>query len=61
MSAPSRSTGGLRAQSDSTAADLFFFRQKRFGLKNERIDVLKFRALHHRLADPLALKDGHQE
>ena len=33
-----------------------FFRQKRFGFNNERIDVLKFRSLHHHLADPLASK-----
>ena len=33
-----------------------FFHQKRFGFNNERIDVLKFRSLHHHRADPLASK-----
>ncbi|PWT82721.1 MAG: undecaprenyl-phosphate glucose phosphotransferase [Acidobacteria bacterium] len=33
-----------------------FFRQKRFGFNNERIDVLKFRSLHHHWADPMASK-----
>jgi exopolysaccharide biosynthesis polyprenyl glycosylphosphotransferase len=28
------------------------FRQKRFGINNELFDVLKFRTLHHRHADP---------
>jgi Undecaprenyl-phosphate glucose phosphotransferase len=32
------------------------FRQKRFGFNNERIDVFKFRSLHHDQADPLASK-----
>ena len=32
------------------------FRQKRFGFNNERIDVFKFRSLHHHQADPLASK-----
>ena len=32
------------------------FRQKRFGFNNERIDVFKFRSLHHDQADPLAAK-----
>jgi exopolysaccharide biosynthesis polyprenyl glycosylphosphotransferase len=30
------------------------FRQKRFGFNNERIDVLKFRSMHHHQADPTA-------
>jgi len=30
------------------------FRQKRFGFNNERIDVLKFRSMHHHQADPAA-------
>jgi Undecaprenyl-phosphate glucose phosphotransferase len=29
-----------------------FFRQKRYGFNNEVIDVLKFRSMHHRFADP---------
>jgi Undecaprenyl-phosphate glucose phosphotransferase len=33
-----------------------FFRQKRFGFNNERIDVFKFRSLHHNMADPTASK-----
>src|SRR5262249_55188508 len=33
-----------------------FFRQKRYGFNNERIDVLKFRSLHHHWADPMASK-----
>jgi Undecaprenyl-phosphate glucose phosphotransferase len=33
-----------------------FFRQERFGFNNERINVLKFRSLHHHLADPMASK-----
>jgi Undecaprenyl-phosphate glucose phosphotransferase len=33
-----------------------FFRQKRFGFNNERIDVFKFRSLYHHQADPLASK-----
>jgi Undecaprenyl-phosphate glucose phosphotransferase len=33
-----------------------FFRQKRFGFNNERIDVFKFRSLYHDQADPLASK-----
>jgi Undecaprenyl-phosphate glucose phosphotransferase len=33
-----------------------FFRQKRFGFNNERVDVFKFRSLHHHWADPLASK-----
>jgi Undecaprenyl-phosphate glucose phosphotransferase len=33
-----------------------FFRQQRFGFNNERIDVLKFRSLHHHWADPMASK-----
>ena len=32
------------------------FRQKRFGFNNERIDVFKFRSLHHHQADPTASK-----
>jgi Undecaprenyl-phosphate glucose phosphotransferase len=32
------------------------FRQKRFGFNNERIDVFKFRSLHHDQADPSASK-----
>jgi Undecaprenyl-phosphate glucose phosphotransferase len=32
------------------------FRQKRFGFNNERIDVFKFRSLHHNMADPNASK-----
>jgi Undecaprenyl-phosphate glucose phosphotransferase len=32
------------------------FRQKRFGFNNERIDVFKFRSLHHHQADPSASK-----
>ncbi len=32
------------------------FRQKRFGFNNERIDVFKFRSLHHHQADPDASK-----
>jgi Undecaprenyl-phosphate glucose phosphotransferase len=32
------------------------FRQKRFGFNNERIDVFKFRSLHHDQADPMASK-----
>jgi Undecaprenyl-phosphate glucose phosphotransferase len=32
------------------------FRQKRFGFNNERIDVLKFRSLHHDQADPSAAR-----
>jgi Undecaprenyl-phosphate glucose phosphotransferase len=31
-----------------------FFRQKRYGFNNEVIDVLKFRSMHHRFADPEA-------
>ncbi|MCC6983626.1 MAG: undecaprenyl-phosphate glucose phosphotransferase [Bauldia sp.] len=31
-----------------------FFRQKRYGFNNEVIDVLKFRSMHHHLADPHA-------
>ncbi|HET7156651.1 MAG TPA: undecaprenyl-phosphate glucose phosphotransferase [Hyphomicrobiaceae bacterium] len=30
------------------------FRQKRFGFNNERIEVLKFRSMHHHQADPTA-------
>jgi exopolysaccharide biosynthesis polyprenyl glycosylphosphotransferase len=33
-----------------------FFRQKRFGFNNDRVDVLKFRSLYHAHADPLAQK-----
>lgn len=33
-----------------------FFRQKRFGFNNERIDVFKFRSLYHNMADPAASK-----
>jgi Undecaprenyl-phosphate glucose phosphotransferase len=33
-----------------------FFRQKRFGFNNERIDVFKFRSLYHEMADPTASK-----
>jgi Undecaprenyl-phosphate glucose phosphotransferase len=33
-----------------------FFKQKRFGFNNERIDVFKFRSLHHNMADPTASK-----
>jgi Undecaprenyl-phosphate glucose phosphotransferase len=33
-----------------------FFKQKRFGFNNERIDVFKFRSLHHSMADPTASK-----
>ena len=32
------------------------FRQKRYGFNNERIDVFKFRSLHHNMADPTASK-----
>ena len=32
------------------------FKQKRFGFNNERIDVFKFRSLHHKHADPHATK-----
>jgi Undecaprenyl-phosphate glucose phosphotransferase len=32
------------------------FRQKRFGFNNERIDVFKFRSLHHHQSDPNASK-----
>lgn len=32
------------------------FRQKRFGFNNERIDVFKFRSMHHHQADPTASK-----
>jgi Undecaprenyl-phosphate glucose phosphotransferase len=32
------------------------FRQKRFGLNNERIDVFKFRSMYHHHADPTASK-----
>ena len=33
-----------------------FFSQKRFGFNNERIDVFKFRSLHHNMPDPTASK-----
>jgi Undecaprenyl-phosphate glucose phosphotransferase len=33
-----------------------FFKQKRFGFNNERIDVFKFRSLYHEMADPTASK-----
>jgi Undecaprenyl-phosphate glucose phosphotransferase len=33
-----------------------FFKQKRFGFNNERIDVFKFRSLYHEMADPGASK-----
>jgi Undecaprenyl-phosphate glucose phosphotransferase len=33
-----------------------FFRQKRYGFNNEVIDVLKFRSMHHAMADPDARK-----
>jgi Undecaprenyl-phosphate glucose phosphotransferase len=33
-----------------------FFRQKRLGFNNDRIDVIKFRSLHHHCADPTASK-----
>lgn len=33
-----------------------FFKQKRFGFNNDRVDVFKFRSLHHADADPLAQK-----
>lgn len=33
-----------------------FFKQKRFGFNNDRVDVFKFRSLHHAHADPLAQK-----
>ncbi|MCC6736050.1 MAG: undecaprenyl-phosphate glucose phosphotransferase [Bauldia sp.] len=33
-----------------------FFRQKRYGFNNEVIDVLKFRSMHHDMADPAAKK-----
>ncbi len=33
-----------------------FFKQKRFGFNNERIDVFKFRSLYHDMADPTASK-----
>ncbi|ETR75364.1 UDP-phosphate glucose phosphotransferase [Afipia sp. P52-10] len=33
-----------------------FFKQKRFGFNNERIDVFKFRSLYHEMADPSASK-----
>ncbi|WP_246333473.1 undecaprenyl-phosphate glucose phosphotransferase [Aureimonas mangrovi] len=31
-----------------------FFRQKRHGFNNQEIDVIKFRSLHHAMADPTA-------
>ena len=37
-----------------------FFKQKRFGFNNERIDVFKFRSLRHEMADPTALEARHQ-
>jgi lipopolysaccharide/colanic/teichoic acid biosynthesis glycosyltransferase len=32
------------------------FKQKRFGFNNERIEVFKFRSMHHKDADPTASK-----
>ena len=54
LTAPVMAMIALAIKLDS--AGPVFFRQKRFGFNNERIDVLKFRSLHHHWADPMALK-----
>jgi Undecaprenyl-phosphate glucose phosphotransferase len=33
-----------------------FFRQRRYGFNNEVVEVLKFRSMHHHMADPAAKK-----
>ena len=54
LTAPLMAVVALAIKLDSKGP--VFFRQKRFGFNNERIDVLKFRSLHHHCADPLASK-----
>jgi Undecaprenyl-phosphate glucose phosphotransferase len=54
MALPVMALVSLAIKLDSRGPVLF--RQKRFGFNNERIDVFKFRSLHHHHADPLASK-----
>jgi Undecaprenyl-phosphate glucose phosphotransferase len=54
MALPVMALVALAIKLDSRGPVLF--RQKRFGFNNERIDVFKFRSLHHHHADPLASK-----
>jgi Undecaprenyl-phosphate glucose phosphotransferase len=54
LASPLMALVALAVKLDSPGPVLF--RQKRFGFNNERIDVFKFRSLHHHLADPLASK-----
>jgi Undecaprenyl-phosphate glucose phosphotransferase len=54
MALPVMTVVALAIKLDSPGPVLF--RQKRFGFNNERIDVFKFRSLHHHHADPLASK-----
>jgi Undecaprenyl-phosphate glucose phosphotransferase len=54
MALPVMALVALAIKLDSRGPVLF--RQKRFGFNNERIDVFKFRSLHHCHADPLASK-----
>jgi Undecaprenyl-phosphate glucose phosphotransferase len=54
LAAPVMAIVALAIKLDSSGPVLF--RQKRFGFNNERIDVLKFRSLHHHCADPMASK-----
>lgn len=54
MALPVMALVALAIKLDSPGPVLF--RQKRFGFNNERIDVFKFRSLHHHQADPNASK-----
>jgi Undecaprenyl-phosphate glucose phosphotransferase len=54
LAAPVMALVALAVKLDSPGPVLF--RQKRFGFNNERIDVYKFRSLHHHQADPLACR-----
>jgi Undecaprenyl-phosphate glucose phosphotransferase len=54
MALPVMALVALAIKLDSPGPVLF--RQKRFGFNNERIDVFKFRSLHHHQADPTASK-----
>ena len=54
LASPLMALVALAVKLDSPGPVLF--RQKRFGFNNERIDVFKFRSLHHDQADPLASK-----
>ncbi|TAK49988.1 MAG: undecaprenyl-phosphate glucose phosphotransferase [Xanthobacteraceae bacterium] len=54
LAAPVMALVALAIKLDSPGPVLF--RQKRYGFNNERIDVFKFRSLHHHLADPTAAR-----